>query len=69
MILEPDNSLIQIVCLNIHCAGTEPVTSQQQWKIDFNTDPALRLVPVTTSEGKKLSSAVDNKAFLVAWLP
>lgn len=69
MILEPDNSLIQIVCLNIHCAGVEPVTSQQQETIDFNTDPALRLVPVTTSEGKMLSSAVENKAFLVAWLP
>jgi len=69
MILELDNSLIQIVCLNIHCAGTEPVASQQQWKMDFSNDSALRLVPVTTSARKKLSSAVENKAFLVAWLP
>lgn len=27
-----------------------------------------RLVPVSTAEGRKLSSAVGKKAFLVAWL-
>lgn len=28
-------------CLNIHCAGTESLRSQQHWKIDLNTNPAL----------------------------
>lgn len=52
--------------LNIRYAGTEPTTSQQQLKVDFSTHPALRLVPATTSEGKKLYSAVE-KAFLVGY--